>query len=173
MNNNNSQKEIKRIALLIQLFDLFHNEYVNRLHPQEELHINYVQLYNVVASYFQDVDRYKQYHFRDPAKSLVNDAKKCAFTLKWLSRIKPLYIHNSFSLDHSDLDTFDYDDPSMIVNEWFSVFVAECLLGIGFSTTKFSEILYLLRYRNPDEYALIPLFQVLMDLRDGETIVIR
>ena len=149
---------------------MFTEQYQSRIRPHEELHISYVQLYNIVESYFQDVDRYKQYHFRDPANSLIN-AKKAALTLKWLLRVKPLYVHNTFSLEEATTD-FQYDDFSIILNELFAIFVAECFLKIVMSDQKFGELLYLIRYRNVDEYMLMAVFQLIMDLRDGEAVTL-
>jgi hypothetical protein len=171
MSEDGDQRELKRFQNLVQLFELFGGRYREKLQPSEELRISYIQLYNLVESYFQDVDRYKQYHFKDPGGSLINEAKRSALTVKWLMRVKPIYVHNSFSISDDNVNSFDYDDYSIIMNELFAIFVAECFLAVSFSDGKFGELLYMLRYRNPDEYALMGIFQVIMDLRKGDAVI--
>jgi hypothetical protein len=167
------ERKVKRYEQLIELFECFAKGYNDKLQPSEELRLSYVQLYNIVESYFQDVERYKGYHFAQPAESLINDAKICGFMIKWFLRIRPLYVHNEFSVtvQHS-ADSFDFDDVGLIVNELFCLFLAECFLSVALSEAKLGELLYIFRYRNTDEYALMAIFQMVMDARDRKIVIL-
>ena len=80
-----SQQE--KIATRQELLEQVFCELKNGLGADfEHLAINRVVLYNVVVSYFDDVDRHKDFH----GTVLVDEAKQAAYTIKWIAKLRPI-----------------------------------------------------------------------------------
>lgn len=112
----------------------------------EHLQINRVVLFNIVISYFDDVDRHKHYH----GTERIDPTKQAAFTIKWIARLRPI----QFSLPSPD----DATKEILYINEIFSL---RCGLAFMELTPQelpkdiYADALYTIRYRHLDERMLI------------------
>lgn len=112
----------------------------------EHLQINRVVLFNIVISYFDDVDRHKHYH----GTELIDQTKQAAFIIKWIARLRPI----QFSLPNPD----DATKEILYINEIFAV---RCGLAFMELTPQqlpndiYADALYTIRYRHLDERMLI------------------
>ncbi len=131
-------KLLDRFTSLHALFD----EVKKQVGWGDNIHISKSLLRVTVISYFKDIDRFKDYH-----NSLFADKhKKAAFTMKWLSRIRPV----SYRKDDSDLSK-----KEITANSIFAVMAGLCFiddikipdLQKGFM----SNLIYTCQYRAIDE----------------------
>ena len=112
----------------------------------EHLQINRVVLFNVVVSYFDDVNRHKHFH----GTERIDPTKQAAYTMKWIAKLRPI----QFSLPNPD----DATKEILYINEIFAV---RCGLAFMELTPQdlpdviYVDALYTIRYRHLDERLLI------------------
>lgn len=124
----------------------------------DHLELNRVVLYNVVVSYFRDVDRHKEFH----QTALVEQTKQAAFTIKWLAKLRPVQFRSS---------TEDVTQTMLYVNEVFAVRCGLAFMQISpdvLPQPLYDEILYTLRYRHIDERMLLVWLATLRHATKGE-----
>ena len=110
----------------------------------EHLEINRTVLFNVVVSYFHDVDRHKQFH----GTKLVDETKQGAFTMKWIAKLRPIQFDHPEPIVSPDI---------LFINEIFSVRCGLAFLNISpdiLPASLYYDMLYTLRYRCVDERLL-------------------
>ena len=119
------------------------------------LELNRVVLFNVVVSYFHDVDRHKDFH----GSERVDKAKQAAFTIKWISKLRPIQF------------TCKVEEASqsiLYVNEMFAVRCGLAFMQLSPSALPrqlFDDVLYALRYRPVDERMLFVWLTTLVECR--------
>ena len=112
----------------------------------EYLEVNRLILYNVVVSYFDDVDRHKQYH----GTKLIDETKQAAFTIKWIAKLRPI----QFNLPSIDAVTTQI----LYINEIFAVRCGLAFMKLSpqeLPKAIYADALYAIRYRHLDERMLI------------------
>ncbi len=102
------------------------------------IYLNKELLHCAVVAYFDDIEKYKAY----AGSQFANKYKQAAFTLKWISRFKPIQIKEYVSTIH----------PLITINASFALFC-----GFSFLTPKvvdsitpefYDKLIYNLTYRN-------------------------
>ncbi len=137
---DNEDREINRLLFLEQTFDALRDESADFRH----LRMNRAILCIVVRSYFDDVDRHKSYH----GSPLVDEIKQAGFTIKWLSKLRPVQF---------DCDDGQTTKELLYINEIFAV-----RAGLAFMKRSpdqipeeiYADLLYTLHYRHVDERML-------------------
>ena len=124
----------------------------------EHLDLNRIVLHNIVVSYFDDVNRHKDFHGTDR----VDDVKQAAFTMKWIAKLRPI----QFSCEESEVS-----QQILFINEIFAVRCGLSFMKISPSNLPdqlYEDLLYTLRYRHMDERMLFVWLSTLKCLREGE-----
>lgn len=128
----------EEIAQRLKLIEELYNIYVDQW---PSIYLNRYLLREAVESYFCDIYRLK---FFRPVNR-INEHKKAAYTMKWLSRVRPVQVH----------DGFGADSPTLMVNAFFALIVGLELLGVKYDardddwwTTFIRETTYLLHYHS-------------------------
>jgi hypothetical protein len=109
------------------------------------VHLNKSLLYIAVKSYFSDIYRFKLYS----NSKLANTEKKCAYLIKWISKIKPIQIY-----PHVELK--DISTEIIYVNSEFALYIGMIFFYLkkGINIFKFiskefyKELLYTCFYRD-------------------------
>lgn len=106
------------------------------------LYLNERIVHNMVSSYYDDLDRLKDYHSK---MKLVNEHKIAAYTIKWIIFMHPIQIPN-------ETEEQKRTKRELLANELFAWLCARSILGIDHITqveadTRFSMI-YTFRYRH-------------------------
>lgn len=148
------EEELKvahRCAFFLRNF----NEYDKRIKKigLTKATLNKRLLVNAVQSYFLDISRVKQFHGMHTADRF----KIAGYTLKWLSKIKPI--------QHPDVDSSspNSDKRLILLNEDFALANAFVICGINYKNVpvKFVlDVLYTLHYRAVDAGILAHLMEM-------------
>ena len=152
----------KKFALRQELLEKIFNGLQNQLGLGDDLvkylKINRTVLFNVVISYFHDVERHKEFH----KFSLVDETKQGAFTIKWVARLRPIQFDHKEQVTSKDI---------LYINE---IFALRCGLAfVKMSPSKLPEplyydMLYTLRYRCIDERLLFVWLATLVSAVNGD-----
>lgn len=171
------KKVRRRMFNLITLF----RDNVSPNFPNAQL--NTPILYNVVCSYFYDLNRYKDFHkikWADPYK-------RAAFCCKWITKFKPIQISRESLAFPSQLTSTkeslyllkeavrqsgaNYNKLDLLVNEFFALNAGLAnlkhpaeLISDSLETDFFRNMLYELRYRNVDGETLVTRFYLIDQL---------
>ncbi|SLM31129.1 hypothetical protein MTBBW1_2720006 [Desulfamplus magnetovallimortis] len=133
----NKEKQIERCKFIAELY----NEFVKQDKDFNNLYLCHEIVFNVVASYYDDIDRIKQYH---ASIKLADFHKIAAFTAKWIVHLRPIQI-NEGQLTNSK-------DKKLLVNEYFALYVITVILGIqdvlSIPASLRYNLLYMFRYRH-------------------------
>ena len=111
----------------------------------DHLELNIAVLHNVVVSYFHDVERHKEFHGTD----LVDETKQGAFTMKWISKLRPIQFSCSVE---------DVSKDILYINEAFAVRSGLAFLRISpdvLPPRLYGDLLYTLRNRPVDDRMLL------------------
>ena len=134
-------RTMQRLLLMEQTFESLREE----SEPDfQHVRINRAILCIVVKSYFDDVDRHKAYH----GSELIDEVKQAGFTIKWVSKLRPLQFH---------CDESETTNNLLYVNEIFAVRCGLAFMRISpdsISDQIYADVLYTLHYRNVDERML-------------------
>ena len=114
----------------------------------------------MVKSYFDDVDRHKDYH----GSPRVDEVKQAGFTIKWIGKLRPV----QFECAESETTT-----KLLYVNEIFAV-----RAGLAFMERSpaevpesiYADLLYTLHYRHVDERMLFLWLSTLRSLLTVESL---
>ena len=130
----------QRCVLLEKIFDEFKAH--SAAGPYMEL--DAYALYSAAVSYFEDVDRHKQFH----GIERIEDVKQAGFTIKWLAKFRPIRFScegrgdEGASVFHR---TFRHTVRTLVHEIWPEGSAGSALRR---------EVLYTLRNRNLDERLL-------------------
>lgn len=135
----------KRFYMISGLYDVF----VEGLEKScsESIYLNKELLHCAVVAYFDDIEKYKAY----AGSKYANEYKQAAFSIKWLSRFRPIQI-KEFATTNSTLIT---------INASFALFCGFTFLKpeVAASLTPefYDKLIYNLTYRNVlgKEWAMI------------------
>ena len=130
------EKTLKRFDSLLEMFQTFLDEEIF----SENVYLNQGLLYKAVYSYFVDLQRTKCFH----NISFADQHKKAAFTMKWLSKVKPIQIKHTVQVDQIDEETLQ-------ANEWFALVAGISFLDLSIDSLPdhyINNILYILQYRD-------------------------
>ena len=150
--------EQERIATRQELFELIFSGVQEHLDPStKHLDVNRTVLHNVVVSYFDDVNRHKDYH----GTTRVDDAKQAAYTMKWIAKLRPIQFTCAVE---------DVNQELLYINE---IYALRC--GLSFMKISpailprplYDDFLYTLRYRHIDERMLLIWIATLRYALDG------
>ena len=136
-------KIARRQDLLEQIF-LGLRDHLDPKSHFEHFNINRTVLFNVVGSYFHDVDRHKDFH----GSSLVDETKQGAFTIKWIAKLRPIQFDHPEPVASTDV---------LFINEIFAIRCGLAFLKISpdvLPELLYHDMLYALRYRCVDERLL-------------------
>lgn len=137
MEQKRSNEEIKsRSQFIALLFDEFLKEYDNFT----DIHLCHEIVTNIVVSYYDDIDRIKDYH---KSIRLVDSHKIAAYTAKWIVNMKPIQIGK---------ELIKSKDKKILVNELFAFYAITSILGIS-NTRNVPDslrynLIYMFRYRH-------------------------
>jgi hypothetical protein len=106
------QKRIDRLDALIRLYNEFCKKYSE--FTDKSVYLNKDLLYLVVASYFDDIEKFKKYS----GSQLADQHKRAAFTIKWVSKIKPIQISSDVKVNKHIL----------LVNSLFAIYTGSAFL---------------------------------------------
>jgi hypothetical protein len=130
--------------------------------PPDLFEVDTRRLKFAVESAYQDIARYKDYHQEDPANSLLDCTKRCAYLVKWIVRFKPIVVKN-VQFENEDLDYVE------LINEAFVMFLFDLHLSdevqrdVGLTEPKIQHFAYDLLYRQISVDGWIAIFQLLKD----------
>jgi len=159
-----------RVLYLCELFD---NELVKPLvaefpHYKDSVLLSESVLVQVVWSYFYDVVRYKDFHYREsesqPIHRKIDGRKQAAFMVKWLLQLRPV---NSNPSGSKTLLTY-------WGNEDFAFTVGTCFAAIDQDFINksleplYPDIVYYYKYRQATEGSLMLWFETLQKIADGK-----
>jgi len=129
-----------------------------------------VALESFITSYFLDVIKFKEYHFRLPddapsnvnvhEEKCLNPSKVAAFSLKWLLKFHPIYVSHSNFGEIRQKERISLSRAPFIL----SVNISLKLAGIGVEEIphdQYRKLVYHARFRNIDERSLILYFDAL------------
>ena len=123
----------------------------------ERIWMNRIVLHDVVVSYFDDVDRHKEYH----RTKRVNEAKQAAFMMKWITKLRPIQF--DVAVEEATLEL-------QHVNEVYAMRCGFAFMGISPSVLPdelYAEMLYTLHYRSVDERLLFVWLATIENSLDG------
>lgn len=129
----------QRCVLLEKIFDEFKAH--SAAGPYMEL--DAYALYSAAVSYFEDVDRHKQFH----GIERIEDVKQAGFTIKWLAKFRPI----RFSCEGRVTKELQYSNELFAIRCGLS-FMRYGLRALPEALAK--EVLYTLRNRSLDERLL-------------------
>ena len=137
MNQRSKAEKIERAKFLVRLFE----EFVKEDQAFEGLYLCHEVVGNVVASYFDDIDRMKQFH---ADIKLADHHKIAAFTAKWISHLKPIQIVEG--------QLVRAKDKKLLANEFFAFYAVTSILNIS-NVKSIPEslrynMLYMFRFRH-------------------------
>ena len=148
----------ERIASRQELLELIFRGVQEHLDPStKHLEVNRTVLHNVVVSYFDDVDRHKDYHGTDR----VDNEKQAAYTIKWIAKLRPIQFRCAEEDVYREL---------LYINE---IYALRCGLSFMEITPAilprrlYDDFLYTLRYRHIDERMLLIWIATLKHALDG------
>ena len=128
-----------------------------------DLEIDLPKLQLVVLSYFQDVSRYKAWHFPDnPAGARLDGTKKAAYMAFWLNKIAPVSARRADSAVPLEIDATGFPvDPLVLATPFFTLHVITNYLGFVLSDKLMSKLLYHMIYREESAKHYLLLFEML------------
>ena len=135
---------LKRMGLIAAEFHKFRKKLM-ATNPQGQAELNEATLYNVVESYFEDVERHKDYH----QSTRIDKPKQAAFTIKWISKLRPIQFNHELRKPSKNM---------LYANELFALRCGFLFLGLKVQVLPervYEEALYTLRYRAADERLLL------------------
>ena len=135
------KRVMQRLLLLEQTFENFRQEFGADF---QHARMNRAILCIVVKSYFDDVDRHKSYH----GSERIDEVKQAGFTIKWLSKLRPLQF---------DCEESETTNQLLYVNEIFAVRCGLMFMKVSPDSIPdniYADVLYTLHYRNIDERML-------------------
>lgn len=134
-----SEREEDRCIFLENIF----NDFKHNSHVGPYIELDDYALYSAVVSYFEDVERYKQFH----RITLINSVKCAGFTIKWIAKFRPV--------------RFDYQANMPVElqysNEFYALRCGLSFMRLGPRTIPpelLKDVLYTLRNRSVDERLL-------------------
>lgn len=137
----------------------------------KKIDCDFAVLYDVVKSTYDDIWRYKDYHFVNPDDQRLNGIKRAAYITKWLIRMRPIFVDREPS-------NFSSDDGTILLNETFAIYLAFEYIaqelgvtGLKLNTPKTNELIYDLHYRDLSDDALLAYYQAIADFVADPTIV--
>ncbi len=98
------QRILERVYIYEQIYNLYIRDFWFASHLSLEV------LRHVVDNYFVDVERTKDFH----GSERVNRHRQAAFTLKWISKLRPIQLTPSHAIT----------DASMYINEIYAIHLA-------------------------------------------------
>jgi hypothetical protein len=107
--------------------------------------LNQALLTNLIYSYFYDIDRLKDFH----GMERINEAKKGAYLMKWIVRVKPIYFDESEMPEDPELSAL-----MACINEIYAIVMGLTYAGIDLALLdeRFVEpLMYQMLYRTLDE----------------------
>lgn len=149
----------ERIASRQELLEVIFKGIQKNLGPSKKhMEVNRTVLHNVVVSYFDDVDRHKEYHGTDR----VDNVKQAAYTIKWIAKLRPI----QFMCAEEDVDR-----ELLYINEIFALRCGLSFMKINpaiLPSPLYDDFLYTLRYRHIDERMLLIWIATLRHAINGE-----
>ena len=148
-------------AIAIQFCETFGDEFGAR--PK----VDPGRLYLTVTSAFDDIARYKTYHFNKPLIQKSSAIKRAAFLTKWILNFSPLVC------DVDALSNLKTNEPGedVLINAYFALHLAFTNIGdhsgpssFALSSAHYYELVYDLTYRGLSAEALILHYQTLSEL---------
>jgi len=129
-------KEKNRFDTLLEAYNQLIHSYPEEF--QTSIYINKSFLACAVRSYFDDIERFKQY-----SKSVFADNhKQAAYTIKWITRFRPIQISQDVPTTYELL----------VINSLYAIFAGFIFLGEGFfskiSPKLLDNLVYTTQYRN-------------------------
>ena len=84
------EEQQKKILDRLTWFNLIYEEFCNKYDDflRDAVYLNNDLLYIVIKSYFDDIEKFKKYS----GSELADHHKQAAFTIKWISKVKPIQI---------------------------------------------------------------------------------
>ncbi|MBC2696710.1 MAG: hypothetical protein HF982_15825 [Desulfobacteraceae bacterium] len=127
---------LARYDSLIDMFQKFKEDNIFN----DSLYLNEALLYNAVYSYFIDLQRTKCFH----NIPFADQHKKAAYTMKWITKVKPIQIKHTVDIDK-------IDEECMQANELFAFIAGISFLDVDLNKLPdhfINNILYILQYRD-------------------------
>jgi len=127
-------------------------------------------IYLTVISAFDDIERYKAYHLEKPYRDRSDAVKRSAFLTKWIVKIGPYQTVFSEGDDPRDI-------KPALANILFALSVStvniciDCKKDFKLSQITAHELCYDLLYRRVNEDALLSVFQKIVNLINGHSII--
>ena len=130
------KQETDRFEMLKEQYIIFHDDNLGQLQDYTELNTDLLQL--VTGSYFDDIYRFKDYS----NSNLADNHKQAGYTIKWISKIKPIQIKQSTPTDKNIL----------LVNSSFALFAGFTFLDNNvaniISSSYLDHLIYSTLYRD-------------------------
>jgi len=86
VNEELQKRSLERLNRFNFLYEKFCNKYDEFIN--DSVYLNKDLLYLAIKSYFDDIEKFKKYSGSD----LADQHKQAAFTIKWISKVKPIQI---------------------------------------------------------------------------------
>lgn len=139
MSNEINARAEQRCIVLENIF----NDFKHYSRVGTCLELDDYSLYSAVISYFEDIERYKQFH----EISRINNVKCAGFTIKWVSKFRPIKV---------DYQT-NMPDELQYSNEIYALRCGLPFMRLGLRAIPsglLKDVLYTLRNRSVDERLL-------------------
>lgn len=137
-----SRQALRIKAAVLQLDDATYEE----IEAAPGIWINQALLFGAIESYWFDIFRLRDFH-NDP-EGLVNRPRKAAYTVKWLTRYKPISFDASFFTSKEDCSFL------CMINEYFAYRAGVRYAGLKddmLDTDTMDRFIYNLHFRSYDE----------------------
>lgn len=145
------EKIFKRLWYLEEAYNNFIDTASRRERADliKSIYINKSILLQVVSCYFYDVERLKHFH----SIERIDGYKQGGFMMKWITKLKPLYFHESNINPETEISTFH-----IFCNELFALKVGLSMAKINMDKithAAFEKRIYHLVHRGVDESELM------------------
>ena len=157
------EKVRARFVELGEEFNVFAESLSIQCGADFDLELDRYKLELAVISYFNDISRYKSWHFpEDPEGSRLDGTKKAAYMAFWLNRIAPISVRRNGRPAPPSQDGRTIGvDPLMLATQYFSLHVACNYLGFRPADELQGKLLYHMLYREESAKHYLLVFEML------------
>ena len=138
-----------------------YEQFIKKAHiaaVEKEFYLNKELLMLAIKSYFKDIYSYKL----NSKTGLANEEKKCAYMIKWISKVKPIQIKS---------DVENISELTIYINSLFAVFAGFIHINLSnirgmLSTEFFDELFHKVHSENMHSNELVLLIRALIKRKD-------
>jgi hypothetical protein len=152
-----------RFVELGEEFDAFAAELSHIYGGDFDLELDRYKLELAVVSYFNDISRYKSWHFpEEPEGARLDGTKKAAYMAFWLNKAAPISVRRNGRPPPPPQDGRTIGvDPLILITQYFSLHVACNYLGFLPDDELAGKLIYHMLYREESAKHYLLVFEML------------